>query len=382
MSTIAGFISLVKDIYGGNKIPLHEPYFTELEKEKLDLCIESNFVSSVGEFVNEFETVFARFVGAERAIACVNGTSALHVALHAAGVRLGDQVITQALTFVGTANAIAYTGAEPVFVDVNTTTLGMCPNALESWLKLNTEPTNSGAINKKNGKLISACVPMHTFGIPCDIERLVDICKRYSIPLIEDAAESLGSYFKKKHTGTFGHLSAFSFNGNKIITTGGGGMVVTDDTDLADRLKHLTTTAKRPHTYEYVHDEVGFNYRLPNINAALGVAQMKSIDHILDRKRNVRAAYKRYFQNSSIKIIENPVDTEPNNWLNAVLFEDKDRRDEFLRVTNDLGVMTRPIWTLISELPMYKHCETDNLESSKWLVDRVVNIPSSVPKLG
>ena len=332
--------------------------------------------------MNEFETVFARFVGAERAIACVNGTSALHVALHAAGVRLGDQVITQALTFVGTANAIAYTGAEPVFVDVNTTTLGMCPNALESWLKLNTEPTNSGTINKKNGKLISACVPMHTFGIPCDIERLVDICKRYSIPLIEDAAESLGSYFKKKHTGTFGHLSAFSFNGNKIITTGGGGMVVTDDTDLADRLKHLTTTAKRPHTYEYVHDEVGFNYRLPNINAALGVAQMKSIDHILDRKRNVRAAYKRYFQNSSIQIIENPVDTEPNNWLNAVLFEDKARRDEFLRVTNDLGVMTRPIWTLISELPMYKHCETDNLESSKWLADRVVNIPSSVPKLG
>ncbi len=376
------FIEFVRGIYGENEVLLHRPIFLGNENSYLSECIKSNFVSSVGKRVDEFEDLIANFVGSRRAVACVNGTSALHVGLHALGVQPGVQVLTQALTFVATANAISFCQAEPVFIDVDVDTLGMSANSLRNWLEENALKAGGKLINKNSGKEIAACLPMHTFGLPCRIEEISSICEMYDIPLVEDAAESLGSYINKKHTGSLGRLGTFSFNGNKIITTGGGGMLVTDDEQLADRLKHLTTTAKRPHSFEYYHQEIGFNYRMPNINASIGVAQMEQLQLILKEKEKVAESYTEFFKDMPCRLVRPIVGTKANNWLNAIILNDRSERDNFLKDTNTNGIMTRPIWDLMSELPMYVNCENDGLVNSKWLVDRIVNIPSSVPNQG
>lgn len=359
-------------------IPLHEPKFIGNEKKYLNDCIDSTYVSSVGKYVDTFEKEFALRVGSKYAIATVNGTAALHIALLLADVKSGDEVITQPLTFIATCNAISYIGAKPIFVDVDLDTLGLSPKSLKEFLESNCEIIDNQCINKTTGKTIKACVPMHTFGHSCKIEEIKEICDTWHVELVEDAAESLGSYYKDKHTGTFGKLAAFSFNGNKIITSGGGGVIVTDDEALAKRAKHLTTTAKIPHPYEYVHDEIGYNYRMPNLNAALLVAQLEQLDKFLVSKRELACGYEEFFESSDIKFIKEPKDSQSNYWLQAVMLEDEDQRNEFLEFTNSKGVMTRPIWRLMNELEMFKDCQSTTLDNSKYLEERVVNIPSSV----
>lgn len=425
-------------------IPLHDPRFIGNEKKYLNECIDSNFVSSVGEFVGRFEKMCADYIGAKYAVAAMNGTSALHIALLLAGVTREDEVITQALTFVATANAISYTGAKPVFIDVDKDTMGLSPAALEAWLienvefreertattrphdytttRRNDDTTTRGnegtkgrggeeatsrlhdfttsrqnvesscgravmqsysrdaetfPYNKLTGKRISACVPMHTFGHPVKLNELKEVCDRYNIPLIEDAAESIGSYYKGRHTGTFGKLGILSFNGNKLITTGGGGMILTDDEELAKMAKHLTTQAKVPHPYEFVHDHIGYNYRLTNVNAALGCAQMESLEHLITLKRELAHKYQEFFQNNEFHFFSEPDNCRSNYWLNAIITKDKAQRDELLQYTNSNGVMTRPIWELMNRLQMFSDCQTDGLANSTWFADRVVNIPSS-----
>ena len=359
-------------------IPLHEPRFIGNEKKYLNDCIDSTFVSSVGKYVDTFEKEFALKVGSKYAVATVNGTAALHISLLLANVKSGDEVITQPLTFIATCNAISYIGAKPIFVDVDLDTIGLSPKSLKEFLKNNCEIVNNQCINKTTGKTVKACVPMHTFGHPCRIEEIKEICDAWNIVLVEDAAESLGSYYKNKHTGTFGKLGAFSFNGNKIITSGGGGVIVTDDEVLAKRAKHLTTTAKIPHPYEYVHDEIGYNYRMPNLNAALLVAQLEQLDKFLESKRELASVYEEFFKDTDISFIKEPKDSQSNYWLQAVMLENEDQRNEFLKFTNSKGIMTRPIWRLMNELEMFKDCQSTTLENSKYLEQRVVNIPSSV----
>lgn len=372
-------VDFIKQTFNTNEfIPLHEPRFIGNEKKYLNDCIDSTFVSSVGKFVDTFEKEFAQKVGSKYAIATVNGTAALHISLLLADVKSGDEVITQPLTFIATCNAISYIGAKPVFVDVDLDTMGLSPKSLNDFLEANCEIVDNQCINKTTGKTIKACVPMHTFGHSCRIEEIKELCDAWHVELVEDAAESLGSYYKNRHTGTFGKLGAFSFNGNKIITSGGGGVIVTDDEALAKRAKHLTTTAKIPHPYEYVHDEIGYNYRLPNINAALLVAQLEQLSKFLESKRELACGYEDFFKDSDIKFIKEPKDTHSNYWLQALLLKDKKQRDEFLEFTNANGVMTRPIWRLMNELEMFKECQTTSLENAKFLEQRVVNIPSSV----
>jgi aminotransferase in exopolysaccharide biosynthesis len=371
-------------------IPLHDPRFIGNEKRYLNECIDSNFVSSVGGFVGRFEQMCAEYTGAKYAVAAMNGTAALHIALLLAGVQRDDEVITQALTFIATANAISYTGAQPVFIDVDRETMGLSPSALESWLQDNVEmqdaSSSAGSLpsalcsipyNKRTGRRIAACVPMHTFGHPVKLNELQAVCERYYIPLVEDAAESIGSYYKEKHTGTFGKLGILSFNGNKIITTGGGGMILTDDEHLAKMAKHLTTQAKVPHQWEFVHDLIGYNYRLTNVNAALGCAQMESLNNLLDLKRILAEQYNDFFKDTEFAFFSEPEHCRSNYWLNAIITNDRAQRDELLQYTNQNGVMTRPVWELMNRMPMFKDCQTDRLENSIWLADRVVNIPSS-----
>lgn len=372
-------VDFIKQTFKTNEfIPLHEPRFIGNEKKYINDCIDSTFVSSVGKYVDTFEKEFAKIVGSKYAIATVNGTAALHVGLVLADVKSGDEVITQPLTFIATCNAISYCDAKPIFVDVDLDTMGMSPDSLKDFLKVNCEVKDNQCINKTTGKTIKACVPMHTFGHPCKIDAIQKICDEWHISLVEDSAESLGSYYKNKHTGTFGKVGAFSFNGNKIITSGGGGVIVTDDEALAKRAKHITTTAKVAHLYEYVHDEIGYNYRLPNINAALLVAQLESLDKFLKSKRELADIYKKFFSKLDIDFIVEPKDSQSNYWLQAVLLKDKQQRDEFLEVTNKNGVMTRPIWRLMNELEMFEACQAASLDNAKYLQDRVVNIPSSV----
>lgn len=373
-------ISQVRDIFGPDFIPLHRPVFEGNEKQYLTDCIDSNFVSSVGARVIEFEQQIASFMDAKYAVATVNGTAALHVSLQLAGVERGDEVISQALTFVATCNAINYAGATPVFIDVCLETLGLSPDSLQDWLQENAQRRSGQAWNKQTGARIAACVPMHTFGIPCSIQQIVDVCNEWGISVVEDAAESLGSYVDGKHTGTFGKLATLSFNGNKIITTGGGGMIVTNDEALAKRAKHLTTTAKVPHPYEFEHDEIGYNYRLPNINAALGCAQMEKLPVMLQIKAEIAATYRQFCQQHGLHFVDAPEGTQPNYWLNALILESRAERDAFLMYTNERQVMTRPIWRLMNSLEMFKHCQHDGLENSRWLEERVVNLPSSVPE--
>lgn len=380
MELFEGLVAQVRRIYGDGFIPLHRPVFEGNEKRYLIDCIDSNFVSSVGAKVTEFEQRIAEFTGAKYAVATVNGTAALHVALQLAGVRRDDEVISQALTFIATCNALSYAGAHPVFVDVDRDTLGMSPAALRRFLEAHAERRADGCYNRGTGRRIAACVPMHTFGFPVRIREIVAVCDEYGIPVVEDAAESLGSYVGGRHTGTFGRMATLSFNGNKTITTGGGGMIVTDDEALARRAKHLTTTAKIPHPYEFVHDEVGYNYRLPNLNAALGCAQMELLPRMLEIKAEVAARYREFFAGTGIRFVEPLPVTTANWWLNAIVLDSEADRDALLDYTNSREVMTRPIWRLMSRLPMFQHCQHDGLENSRWLEARVVNLPSSVPE--
>ena len=371
-------INFIRNLYQtADFIALHEPKFAGNEKAYLIDCIDSTFVSSVGKYVDRFEQLVAEYTGVKYAIATVNGTAALHIALKLVGVSEGDEVITQPLSFIATCNAISYCGAKPVFVDVDLDTLGMSPVSLRTFLEANTTKMALGCVNNKTGKKISAVVPMHTFGHPCRIDEIEKICDEFNIPLIEDAAESLGSFYQGKHTGSFGKLAALSFNGNKTITTGGGGMIITDDEALAKRAKHITTTAKQPHPYEFVHDEIGYNYRLPNINAALGCAQMEGLPKQLESKRDIANAYAEFFSNSNHKFVKEPIQASSNYWLNALVLEDKQARENFLKDLNDAGVMSRPVWRLINELPMFSDCQSAGLTNAKWLEERVVNIPSS-----
>lgn len=377
--SINRLIEFVKHHYGTDDfIPLHAPIFNGNEQGYVANTIASTFVSSVGEYVNRFEHEMAAYTGTESAVATVNGTAALHVGLRLAGVEKGDLVITQALTFVATCNAISYCGAEPLFIDVDASNLGLSPGALEAWLDSHAAIDAAGrCVDRATNRRISACLPMHTFGHPADLAGLVRVCGLWNIPLVEDAAESLGSYYHGRHTGTFGKLAAISFNGNKIITTGGGGMILCDE-ETGRRAKHLTTTAKKPHPYEYVHDEVGYNYRLPNINAALGVAQLEQLPAFLAEKRSLASDYRELLKDTEFQFVDEPEGCKSNFWLNAVLCPDQSARDRLLEVTNTSNVMTRPVWQLMCDLPMYQCCRRGELTNSQSISQRLVNLPSSV----
>ena len=379
MKAYSKIVQFIRETYNINDgfIPLHSPIFIGNEKKYLNDCLETTFVSSVGEFVDKFENDIASFTGSKKAIACLNGTNALHIALLLVGVEYNDEVITQPLTFAATANAISYCGAHPVFVDVDKTTLGLSPESLEQFLHENTEQKYQTTYNRKTGRKISAVVPMHTFGHPCKIDEIVSICHQYNVPLVEDAAESLGSVFKQKHTGTFGKIGVLSFNGNKIITTGGGGMLLFNDEELAAKAKHLTTQAKVPHPWEIKHDKIGYNYRMPNINAALGVAQLEQMNNYLASKRRLAEAYKKFFAQMEIQFFEEPVNSLSNYWLNSILLNNREERDAFLKYTNNNGVMTRPVWELMNNLPMYVSYESDALVNANYISKRLVNLPSS-----
>ncbi len=376
----AQVIDFIKSLYGGcDYVPLSVPCFVGNEKKYLNECIDTTFVSSVGKFVDQFEEDMACYTGAKKAVVCVSGTNALHMALLLAGVERNDEVLTQALTFVATCNAISYIGARPVFIDVDRNTMGLSPEAMKEWLAKNTEIRNGHCHNKRSGRRIKACVPMHTFGHPVRIEEIAYICAEYHIELVEDAAESIGSKYKGKHTGLFGKVGALSFNGNKTITTGGGGMLLFMDEKLGTLAKHLTTQAKVPHRWEFRHDYVGYNYRMPNINAALGCAQLERLDDFIADKRTTAAAYADFFQHvDDVDFFTEPENCYSNYWLNVVVLKDHEAQQVFLQESNDNGVMTRPIWELMSRLPMFEHCEHDGLENTIWFADRVVNIPSSV----
>lgn len=373
-------IDKIREIYNKPEghIYLHEPLFIGNEKKYIDECIDSTYVSSVGKFVDLFEYKIAEYTGAKKAIVCVSGTNALHIALKLVGVEKYDEVITQPLTFIATANAISYCCATPIFIDVDKDTMGLSPKSLEAFLSKETEMRADGCYNKTTGKRIKACVPMHTFGHPCRIDEIVLICKKYKIELIEDAAESLGSYYKGKHTGTFGKIGVLSFNGNKTITTGGGGMLLFNDEKLALEAKHLTTQAKVPHPWEFVHDEIGYNYRMPNINAALGVAQLENLNLYLGKKRKLAAIYNDFFHDKKVSFFHEPDNSTSNYWLNVILFDSKEERDVFLTESNLQGVMTRPVWRLMNKLPMFENCQCGELSNAEWLEKRIVNIPSSV----
>ena len=360
-------------------VPLHAPLFIGNEKKYLEECIDTTFVSSVGQFVDRFEADMAAYTGARKAVVCVSGTNALHMAMMLVGVERDDEVLTQALTFIATCNAISYIGAHPVFIDVDMDTLGLSPKAVKDWLIKNAEVKNGVCYNKHTGRRVKACVPMHTFGHPVKIDELVSVCEEWHLELVEDAAESIGSLYKGRHTGTFGKVGAISFNGNKTITTGGGGMLLFQDEELGKLAKHLTTQAKVPHRWAFVHDHIGYNYRMPNINAALGCAQLENIDRYVASKRETAAIYADFFKNiPDITFFTEPADCRSNYWLNVVMLKDKAAQQEFLEYTNDHGVMTRPVWELMNRLEMFKHCETDGLKNTQWLADRIVNIPSSV----
>ena len=373
------FCTFCRTIYSEKFIPLHRPVFNGSEKKYLNDCIDTNFVSSVGKKVDEFEDSIIKFTGAKYAIATMNGTAALQIAMELAGVCHDEEVLTQPLTFIATCNAINYSGAKPIFIDVDQDSLGMSPEALERFLQKNAFLKKGQVFNRKTKKRISACVPMHTFGFPLRVKEIQGICDKWNIPLIEDSAESLGSLYRNKHTGTYGLFGVFSFNGNKVITTGGGGMLITNNKSLAKKAKHITTTAKKNHPFEYVHDSVGYNYRLPNINAALGCAQMEQLKKFLKQKKDVSIKWKNFFYDNDVSFIQPIERAEPNYWLNTIVLNSKKERDRFLNYTNNNNVMTRPAWRLMNKLKMFNNCQSDDLKNANWLEQRIVNIPSSVP---
>ncbi|WP_312470770.1 LegC family aminotransferase [Neobacillus sp.] len=370
----------IKGIYRNKDfVPLHEPTFNETEIKYVTECIKSGWVSSVGKYVDEFEKKLAEFTGVKRAIAVVNGTAALHIALKIAGVKANDEVFMPALTFIATGNAISYLQAVPHFVDVSEETLGMDPVKLEEYIREIGVVKNGLLINKQTGRIIRAVLPMHTFGHPVDLDPLMEVCERYNLVLVEDAAESLGSFYKGKHTGGFGRVGALSFNGNKIITTGGGGVILTNDEKLADYAKHITTTAKIPHRWEYRHDEIGFNYRMPNINAALGCAQIEKMDGFLASKIQLTKSYQRLFEKiDGVELFTNPTFGRSNYWLQTIILDpEKYNRDFVLGVLNDEGTMARPIWTPMHELTPYMKCPKGDLSVTNELNNCVINIPST-----
>lgn len=391
-------IEFIKSLYPNkNPVPLHEPVFLGNEKKYIDDCIDSSYVSYIGKYVTKFEEITANYTGSKHAVAVVNGTAALQIALQVAGVKPGDEVITQPLTFVATANAISHCGAKPIFIDADIDTMGLSPVKLNDWLQKNTKYDNNlkKTINQSTNQPISAIVPMHTFGFTCRIDQIVEIADKYNIPIIEDSAESLGSWYspheinesrfegskkeiisRGKHTGTFGLAGILSYNGNKTITTGGGGMLITDNEEFAKKAKHITTTAKVPHKWEYIHDEVGYNYRMTNVTAAIGVAQMESIDMILNNKRETALLYSSFLKKIGFDFINELDNSNANYWLNCIKLANRNERDKFLEETNSNGVMTRPIWRLMNKLEMYKNCQAGNLDNAQFLEDRIVNIPS------
>lgn len=359
-------------------IALHEPKFLGNEKKYLADAIDSTYVSSVGQYVNRFEEQMKQITGAAHAVAVVNGTCALHLALLLAGVETGDEVITQPLTFVATVNAIKHANAFPHFVDVDRDTLGLSPEKLREQLAAVAIVKEGKCINKITGRRIAACVPMHSFGFPLRIDEVVDICAQYHIAVVEDSTESLGASYKNKPTGTFGVLGTFSFNGNKTVTSGAGGAIVTNDAALGKRAKHLSTTAKLPHAWEFVHDEVGYNYRMPNLNAALACAQLEQLDAYIVNKRRLAAEYRTFFASKGIPFVDEIPGAHANYWLCTILLNDRKQRDEFLEYANGLQVMCRPAWTLMTKLGMYKNDFAGDCSNASWLEGRIVNIPSSV----
>ena len=359
-------------------IPLHEPRFVGKEKEYVMDAIDSTYVSSVGAYVDKFEKIVTEKSGAKYAIATSNGTSAIHIALLMAGVKPNDEVITQPLTFVATGNAISYANARCVFLDVDIDTMGLSPSKLKVFLEANAELREGVPYNKKTNSRLAACMPMHTFGFPCRIDEIVEICNEFNIPVVEDAAESLGSRYKGKYTGTFGKLGVYSFNGNKTITSGGGGVIITDDKKLAKLAKHITTTAKVSHKWEYDHDMIGYNYRMPNLNAALACAQLEQLDSFIENKRELALIYDEFFKEKTIDFVLENSDSYSNYWLMSVILKDISQRNDFLKFTNENKIMTRPIWKLLNKLVMFKYCQVEDISNAEWLEDRVVNITSSV----
>ena len=360
-------------------IPLHEPRFFGNEKKYLLDAVDSTVVSSVGAYVDKFEDMMCDITGSRYAIALVNGTNALHLSLLLAGVEKDDEVLVQSLTFIATANAISYCNATPNFVDVDKETLGLSPSLMKEYLDEIAEMREGRCFNKKTGKRISACVPMHTFGFPLYIDELVDLCYEYNISVVEDAAESLGSYYKERHTGTFGLMGVFSFNGNKTVTSGGGGAIVTDNEELAKRAKHLSTQSKIPHKWQYKHDAIGYNYRMPNLNAALACAQLEQLNLYIKNKRELSDLYFDFFKDyKEMYLVRESKNAKANYWLNSIILKNKIERDNFLTFTNENGIMTRPIWGLMNKLEMFKDCPKADLRNAEWLEDRVVNITSSV----
>ena len=374
------FVKFVQELYGTTEfIPLHAPKFRGNEKKYLLETIDSTFVSSVGAFVDQFEIKVAEYTCAKHSIATVNGTAALHIALKLLGVEKNSEAITQSLTFVATCNAIRYCEATPLFVDVDKTTLGLSAKSLENFLRENSEVRDDGFCwNKTSNKKISACLPMHTFGFPAELNKIKEVCNQYKIPLVEDAAESLGSFYHGKHTGVIGEIAAISFNGNKIITTGGGGIILTNDDELAKRAKHITTTAKIPHQWEFYHDEIGYNFRLPNLNAALGVAQMEMLPEFLKTKREIAHQYQDFGLEHGIQFVTEPPNTTANYWLNIAILQDKQQRDRMLKETNKNKVMTRPAWIPMHKLEINQDCQTAEMSNTEWLFDRLINVPSSI----
>lgn len=358
-------------------IPLHVPHFGGNEKKYLMDTIDSTFVSSVGAFVDQFEVMMQNITAAKKGIAVVNGTAGLQVALRLAGVASGDEVITQGLTFVATANAIAYNNAHPLFLDVDLDTMGLSPEAVSNFLEENAELRDGVCYNKNTNRKIAACMPMHTFGFPVHMDELLVVCNKWNIPVVEDAAESLGSFYKGKHTGTLGKLGAFSFNGNKIVTSGGGGAIITNDEEIGIKAKYLTTTAKKPHPYEFFHDELGYNYRMPNLNAALACAQLEQLNVLLENKRFLAGEYATFFSTQGIHFRQELENTKANYWLMCIELENRNDRDSFLKFSNANNVMSRPVWQLMHRLPMYENCQRDEQKNALFLEERIVNIPSS-----
>ena len=372
-------INFIRDKFQTNEfIPLHVPTFRGNEKFFLEKCIDSTFVSSVGEYVNLFENRLSNITQTKKTVAVVNGTAALQICLKLVGVKANDEVITQALTFVATANAIAYNNAYPIFIDVDRDTMGLSPKAVQSFLEEFGDLRDDGCYNKKTGRRISACMPMHTFGFPVHLNELLNVCKAWNIPVVEDAAESLGSEYHGKPTGSFGKVSGISFNGNKIVTSGGGGAILTNNLELGDHAKFLTTTAKQPHPYEYVHNEIGYNYRMPNLNAALAYAQLEQLEFFLENKRALAKEYDEFFKGKDMTFRTENENTKANYWLMCVELSSKKERDLFLKSSNESGIMTRPIWQLMFKLPMYANCQKDEQKNALYLEERIVNIPSSV----
>ena len=383
-SLLAGQITdAIRSVVGSHQATLHEPHFGGNEIVYLKECIDSTFVSSVGKFVDRFERDLAEYTGANHAIATVNGTAALHIALKLAGVLPGDEVLIPALTFVATANAVMYCNAVPHFIDSDMNTLGIDVAKLRSYLLVNTKITNDQCVNINTGSIIRALVPMHTFGHPVDMDPLMNLAEEFNLAVVEDAAESLGSIYKGKHLGTFGRMGVFSFNGNKTITTGGGGAIITNNPGLAKRAKHLTTTAKLPHAWEYRHDEVGYNYRMPNLNAALGCAQLEQLPRFVSAQREIFNRYQSVFNNiKGVKLMSEPQGCRSNYWLQTLVIDKEfsTYRDEILEFVNSAGFMVRPTWVLMNQLQPFLASPAMDLSGAASLAERIINIPSS-PKL-